>query len=148
MAKKHTETIDSKLKTAWQIISRLYNAEAVKHDITIAIGHFLLNVDSQQGAFAADIAPRLGTEDTSLSRLIASLEQNGLIERTADKTDKRRSKILLTEKGRQKKEVSKTVVRNFNRLARERIGKEKIETFLATLDEITALAREQYDQIK
>lgn len=148
MVKKHTETIDSKLKAAWQIISRLYNTEAVKHDITIAIGHFLLNVDSQQGAFAADIAPHLGTEDTSLSRLIASLEQTGLIERTADKTDKRRIKILLTEKGKQKKEVSKTVVRNFNRLAKERIGKEKIETFLATLDEITALAKEQYEQIK
>jgi len=148
MARKHTETIDSKLKTAWQIISRMYNAEAVKHDITIAIGHFLLNVDSQQGAFASDIAPRLGTEDTSLSRLIASLEQTGLIERIADKTDKRRIKILLTEKGRQKKEVSKTVVRNFNRLAKERIGKEKIETFLATLDEIANLAREQHDQLK
>jgi DNA-binding MarR family transcriptional regulator len=148
MARKHTETIDSKLKTAWQIISRMYNAEAVKHDITIAIGHFLLNVDSQQGAFASDIAPRLGTEDTSLSRLIASLEQTGLIERMADKTDKRRIKILLTEKGRQKKEVSKTVVRNFNRLAKERIGKEKIETFLATLDEITNLAKEQHDQLK
>ncbi len=148
MARKHTETIDSKLKTAWQIISRMYNAEAVKHDITIAIGHFLLNVDSQQGAFASDIAPRLGTEDTSLSRLIASLEQTGLIERMADKTDKRRIKILLTEKGRQKKEVSKTVVRNFNRLAKDRIGKEKIETFLATLDEITNLAKEQYDQLK
>lgn len=148
MARKHTETIDSKLKTAWQIISRMYNAEAVKHDITIAIGHFLLNVDSQQGAFASDIAPRLGTEDTSLSRLIASLEQTGLIERIADKTDKRRIKILLTEKGRQKKEVSKTVVRNFNRLAKERIGKEKIETFFATLDEITNLAKEQHDQLK
>ena len=148
MARKHTETIDSKLKTAWQIISRMYNAEAVKHDITIAIGHFLLNVDSQQGAFASDIAPRLGTEDTSLSRLIASLEQTGLIERVADKTDKRRIKILLTEKGRQKKEVSKPVVRNFNRLAKERIGKEKIETFLATLDEITNLAKEQHDQLK
>jgi len=148
MIRKHTETIDSKLKTAWQIISRMYNAEAMKHDITIAIGHFLLNVDSQQGAFASDIAPRLGSEDTSLSRLIASLEHTGLIERTADKTDKRRSKILLTEKGKQKKEVSKTVVRNFNRLAKDRIGKEKIETFLATLDEITNLAKEQYDQLK
>jgi len=146
--RKHTETIDSKLKTAWQIISRMYNAEAIKHDITIAIGHFLLNVDSQQGAFATDIAPRLGTEDTSLSRLIASLEQTGLIERLGDKTDKRRMRILLTEKGKQKKEVSKNVVRNFNRLARERIGKDKIDTFLATLDEITSLAKEHYEQVK
>lgn len=146
--RKHTETIDSKLKTAWQIISRMYNAEAIKHDITIAIGHFLLNVDSQHGAFASDIAPRLGTEDTSLSRLIASLEQTGLIERLGDKTDKRRMRILLTEKGKQKKEVSKNVVRNFNRLARERIGKDRIDTFLTTLDEITNLAKEHYEQVK
>ncbi len=62
MAKKHTETIDSKLKSAWQIISRMYNAEAAHYGGSIAIGHFLLNIDSDEGAYASDIAPKLGME--------------------------------------------------------------------------------------
>ncbi len=53
MAKKHTETIDSKLKKVWQIISRMYNAEAVQYGGSIAIGHFLLNIDSEEGTYAS-----------------------------------------------------------------------------------------------
>ena len=70
MSKKHTETVDSKLKSAWQIISRMYNAEAAQYGGSIAIGHFLLNIDSEEGAYASDIAPKLGMESTSLSRII------------------------------------------------------------------------------
>ena len=94
MVKKHTETVDSKLKTAWQVVSRMYNAEATLHDATIAMAHFLLNVDSHEGSFASDIAPQLGMESTSLSRIITSLEEKKLITRKSDKADKR--KILIT----------------------------------------------------
>src|SRR4249919_3825074 len=99
MAKKHTETVDSKLKTSWQIISRMYNAEATQYGGSIAIGHFLLNIDSHEGAYASDIAPRLGMESTFLSRIISTLEKEKLIVRKSDKEDKRKVKITLTQKG-------------------------------------------------
>src|SRR4051812_42947159 len=99
MNKKHTETIDSKLKTAWQVVSRMYNAEAVMQGGTIAMAHFLLNIDSQEGSYASDIAPRLGMESTSLSRIIVSLQEKKLINRVAEKSDKRKIKIVLTTKG-------------------------------------------------
>ena len=95
MSKKHTETVDSKLKSAWQIISRMYNAEAAQYGGSIAIGHFLLNIDSDEGAYASEIAPRLGMESTSLSRIIKALEEEKLIIRKADKEDKRKVKIIL-----------------------------------------------------
>jgi DNA-binding MarR family transcriptional regulator len=114
MAKQHTETIDSKLKSAWQIISRMYNAEAAQYGGSIAIGHFLLNIDSQDGSYASDIAPKLGMESTSLSRIIKTLEDDKQIVRKADKADKRKVKILLTQKGKENKELAKNIVRNFN----------------------------------
>src|SRR6186997_1437003 len=98
MTRKHTETIDSKLKTAWQVVSRMYNAEAILHDGTIAMGHFLLNIDSHEGSFASDIAPQLGMESTSLSRIIRSLEEKKIIQRVPDREDKRKIKIKLTAK--------------------------------------------------
>lgn len=103
MEKKYTETVDSKLKAAWQLISRMYNAEAVKYGGTIAIGHFLLNIDSHEGSYASDIAPLLGMENTSLSRIISTLEKEKLIIRKSDKEDKRKVKILLTEKEKNKR---------------------------------------------
>lgn len=143
MSKEYTETIDSKLKTAWQVISRMYNAEAMKHGGTIALAHFLLNIDSKEGSYASDIAPRLGTESTSLSRIIQSLEDKDLIMRIPDKTDGRRIKIKLTPKGKKQKQMAKTIVKGFNKLVEDKIGKDKIIEMFNTIDRITALAEEQ-----
>ena len=148
MMKKHTETIDYKLKTAWQVVSRMYNTEAVLHDATIAMAHFLLNVDSQEGSFASDIAPQLGMESTSLSRIIVSLEEKKLIVRKSDKIDKRKIKITLTKKGREQKELAKNIVRNFNHLVEVKLGKPRVEEFFKTIDIISELAEERNRLLK
>lgn len=148
MSRKHTETIDSKLKTAWQTVSRMYNAEAVLHDATIAMAHFLLNVDSHEGSYASDIAPALGMESTSLSRIIQSLEEKKMIQRVPDKVDKRKIKIVLTKKGINQKELAKNTVRNFNHMVEIKIGKEKITDFFKTIDEIIELAEQRNKLIK
>lgn len=148
MTKKHTETIDSKLKTAWQVVSRMYNAEAILHDGTIAMAHFLLNIDSHEGSYASGIAPQLGMESTSLSRIVFSLEEKKLIQRIPDKEDKRKIKIKLTQKGKAQKELAKNIVRNFNHIAEVKLGKEKLETFYKIVDEIIALAEERAKLIK
>lgn len=140
MAKQITETVDSKLKTAWQIVSRMYNAEASKYNASIATAHFLLNIDSKEGSYASDIAPRLGTESTSLSRIINSLEKQKLILRKADKSDGRKIKIILTAKGKEKKELAKQVVREFNREVEQKIGKKRMEDFFRTIEDIIELA--------
>jgi len=148
MAKQHTETIDSKLKSAWQIISRMYNAEAAQYGGSIAIGHFLLNIDSHEGSYASDIAPKLGMESTSLSRIIKTLEDDKQIVRKADKADKRKVKILLTQKGKENKELAKNIVRNFNTEIETKLGKTKIDDFLKTMNEIIQLAEERNKLIK
>ncbi|MBK7182107.1 MAG: winged helix-turn-helix transcriptional regulator [Bacteroidetes bacterium] len=148
MAKQHTETIDSKLKSAWQIISRMYNAEAAQYGGSIAIGHFLLNIDSHEGSYASDIAPKLGMESTSLSRIIKTLEDDKQIVRKADKADKRKVKILLTQKGKENKELAKNIVRNFNTEIETKLGKTKIDDFLKTINEIIQLAEERNKLIK
>ncbi len=148
MAKKHTETIDSKLKTAWQIISRMYNAEATQYGGSIAIGHFLLNIDSNDGSYASDIAPKLGMESTSLSRIIRTLEEEKLIIRKSDKEDKRKVKIVLTQKGKENKELAKKIVRNFNFEIENKIGKPRIEDFYKTINDIISIADERNKLIK
>ncbi|MBL7882959.1 MAG: winged helix-turn-helix transcriptional regulator [Bacteroidia bacterium] len=148
MAKQHTETIDSKLKSAWQIISRMYNAEAAQYGGSIAIGHFLLNIDSNDGAYASDIAPKLGMESTSLSRIIKTLEDEKLIIKKSDKSDKRKVKLILTQKGKENKELAKNIVRNFNSEIENKIGKTKIDDFLKTINEIIVIAEGRNKLIK
>ena len=148
MEKKHTETVDSKLRTSWQVISRMYNAQAGEYGATMAIVHFLLNIDSKDGSYASDIAPRLGMEGSSLSRIIQTLENEKLIIRKSDSTDKRKVRLLLTDKGKQHKELAKNHVREFNMLLVEKIGKKRIEEFFKTITEITQITEERHKQLK
>ena len=146
MAKKITETVDSKVRTSWQVLSRMYNAQASQYGATMAIVHFLLNIDSNEGSYASDIAPRLGMEGSSLSRIIQTLENEKLIIRKSDNTDKRKVRLVLTEKGKQYKELAKSHVREFNMLLEEKIGKKRIEDFYKTITEITNIAEERRKQ--
>lgn len=146
--KKLTETVDSKLRTSWQVISRMYNAEATNYGATMAIVHFLLNIDSSEGSYASDIAPRLGMEGSSLSRIIQTLENNNLITKKSDSTDKRKVRLILTEKGKHNKELAKKSVREFNILLEEKIGKKRIEDFFKTVTEITQIAEERHKNFK
>jgi DNA-binding MarR family transcriptional regulator len=148
MEKKYTETVDSKIKTTWQLISRMYNAEAAQYGGSIAIGHFLLNIDSNEGSYASDIAPLLGMESTSLSRIIKTLEKEKMIIRKNDKTDKRKVKIILTEKGKKNKELAKQIVRNFNSSIEDKIGKKNLALFSKIMTDITELAEQQYRTLK
>jgi DNA-binding MarR family transcriptional regulator len=148
MVKKHTETVDSKIKSSWQIISRMYNAQATQYGGSIAIGHFLLNIDSEEGAYASEIAPMLGMESTSLSRIIKTLEKEKMIVRKSDKTDKRKVKIILTQKGKENKELAKNIVRNFNSELENKIGRARLEDFMKTLTEITHFAEEKHKILK
>lgn len=134
------ETVDHVIKTAWHAISRMYNQQAWKHDITTAIGFVLLNIHSEHGTPATKIAPLMGMEARSLTRTLKTMEEKGLIRRAQDANDKRSVRIFLTDRGKEKKEVSKETVLNFNNRVRDQIAPQKLRTFFIVMNEIYALA--------
>ena len=71
-------TIDYNIKAAWHAIMRMYNQYGQDFDITASTGFVLLNIDSEQGTPATKIAPALGMESRSLTRMLKSLEEKGL----------------------------------------------------------------------
>jgi DNA-binding MarR family transcriptional regulator len=140
MAKK--ETTCSRIKQSWHAISRMYNNEAVNHDLTTTTGFILLNIDSQVGTPSTQIGPLLGMESTSLTRTMNMLEQKGIIKRKKDDRDARVVRMVLTEKGKKKKEVSKKTVKDFNKIITDKYSTEHLELFHEMLEDITALAIE------
>jgi DNA-binding MarR family transcriptional regulator len=136
---KPQETIDYNIKACWHAIARMYNTEAAHYDMTMAIGYVLLNIDVENGTPATKIAPQVGLETRSLTRMLKSLEEDGLICRVADEKDRRGVNIFLTEKGKQKREVARQTVRKFNFMVREKISPEKLQVFFEVIEEINAL---------
>ncbi|MES2778601.1 MAG: MarR family transcriptional regulator, partial [Bacteroidota bacterium] len=131
MAKK--ETTCSRIKQSWHAISRMYNTEAVNHELTTTTGFILLNIDSHEGTPSTQIGPLLGMEATSLSRTMKQLEEKGIIKRKKDKQDARVVRMVLTDKGKKKKEISKKTVKDFNRIISDKYSSLELEKFHSML---------------
>jgi MarR family transcriptional regulator, organic hydroperoxide resistance regulator len=136
---KAQETVDYNIKAAWHAISRMYNLQAAKHDMTTAIGFVLLNMDIEKGTPATKIAPTLGLEARSLTRMLKTMEEKGYIYRENNSKDKRGVNIKLTDEGKSKREVARKTVRAFNHLVKENIPEEKLKVFFEVIQEINKL---------
>jgi len=137
---RREETVDHNIKAAWHAISRMYNQQAGKHDITTSIGFVLLNIHSDQGTPATKIAPLMGLEARSLTRMLKTMEEKKLIYREPDPLDKRSVRIFLTALGKRKKEVSRETVLLFNNKVRELVPESKLKVFFEVMNEINQLA--------
>lgn len=142
------KTVDFQIKWAWHSISRMYNTYASRFDITMAVGYVLLNIDVEHGTPATKIAPMLGMEPRSLVRMLRTLEEKGLITREVDPKDRRFVRIVLTEQGRAKRELSKQGVIDFNNMVRERVPLDKLATFFEVINDINKLVDEENTRIK
>jgi len=144
---RREETVDHNIKSAWHAISRMYNHQAGKHDITTSIGFVLLNIHSD-GTPATKIAPLMGLEARSLTRMLKTMEEKKLIYREPDPTDKRSVRIFLTELGKKKKEVSRETVLYFNNKVRELVPESKLKIFLEVMNEINQLAAQGITEVE
>lgn len=136
---KPEETVDYNVKVCWHAISRMYNVEAAKNDITTSIGFVLLNIDQEAGTPATKIAPLLGLEARSLTRILKSMEEQKLIYKVSDARDKRLVRIFLTEKGLEKKEISRQTVKHFNNKVRQVIPQEELNAFFKVCGRIQSM---------
>ncbi len=130
------ETVDHNIKAAWHAIARMYNQQAAKFDLTMSMGFVLLNIHPE-GTPATKIAPLMGLEARSLTRLLKTMEEKGLICREPDVSDKRLVRIQLTKEGKRKREKSRETVLRFNDAVQKKIPKHKLDIFFEVLQQIT-----------
>jgi DNA-binding MarR family transcriptional regulator len=136
---KREETIDFNIKASWHAIYRMYNQEAIKYGFTITMAFVLLNIDRENGTPAMKIAPLMGMEARSLTRVLKSMEKKGLICRKKHENDGRSVRIFLTTLGNEKQLIAKEKVKIFNAVIRDSIPEEKITNMIETLTEINKL---------
>ncbi|MCH7414580.1 MarR family transcriptional regulator [Belliella sp. R4-6] len=133
---KREETVDYHIKSSWHAISRMYNQKAALEDFTASIGYVLININSKEGTPATKIAPLMGLEARSLTRMLKTMEEKGLIYRKQDSLDKRSVRIYLTEEGKRKKEISVETIKDFNISVREVVSDDELEIFFQVFQKI------------
>jgi len=133
---KKEETVDYPIKSAWHAISRMYNQQAAEEGFTTAIGFVLININSKEGTPATKIAPLIGLETRSLTRMLKTMEEKGLIYKKADPVDKRSVRMYLTEEGKRKKEISVQSVMRFNEQVRAALTEDELTSFFGVISKI------------
>lgn len=138
------ETVCFNIKFAWHAINRMYNSLGQDHDVSTSVGFVLLNIDADNGTPATKIGPQIGMEARSLTRMLKTLEEKGLIYRQSDQVDKRLVRIYLTEEGKTKRNLSREAVIRFNEMLRECVDMEKLEVFFDVIRDLQKLADKKY----
>lgn len=125
-------TVDFFIRQNWHKLQRMYNQKSQEFDISISVGYILLMID-KEGTPSTQLGPKMGMEPTSLSRTLKSMEDDGLIRRELDSVDKRKVFIYLTEKGIEKRKISRDVVLDFDTRLISKIPKTKLKAYFEVM---------------
>ncbi|TQI70999.1 DNA-binding MarR family transcriptional regulator [Gramella sp. Hel_I_59] len=137
------KTIDYVLRATWMAVSKMYNEEAGKAGSTMATGFALLSIDPEEGTPSTSLGPKMGMEATSLSRILKTMEEKGLIERKRNPHDGRSVLIYLTDFGKEMRDYSKRVVLRFDESVKENVSDRDLKTFIQVANTITGLISEK-----
>ena len=130
------ETIDFHIRWAWCRIAKMYDREAAKYNGTMASGYVLLNIDPEKGTPSTKLGPMMGMEPRSLTRVLRTLEEHGLICREQDEQDKRKVNICLTKNGHDRRLISRDTVIGFNEKLQARLTKREVGQFISIMTKI------------
>lgn len=133
------KTLDHVLRATWMAVSKMYNEEAGKAGSTMATGFALLSIDPEKGTASTSLGPKMGMEATSLSRILKSMEEKGLIFRKKNPKDARGVLIHLTDFGREMRDFSRGVVLRFDEAVKEAVPEEDLKTFVRVANTITEM---------
>ncbi|CAL2085186.1 MarR family winged helix-turn-helix transcriptional regulator [Tenacibaculum dicentrarchi] len=137
------KSIDHQLRATWQAVAKMYNEQAAKHDSTMATAFVLLNIDFETGTPSTALGPLMGMEPTSLSRLLKTMEDKGIICREKNPNDGRGVIIKLTTYGKEMREISKGHVYQFNNQVKKHITEEELNLFFKVTSTINKLITEK-----
>lgn len=112
---------------------------ANQYGSTTTMAYVLLNIDIEQGTPVMKIGPSIGMESRSLTRILKTLEERGMIYKQKDLVDKRSVRIFLTKEGKEKREIAKDTVIALNDQMRKAIPPAKLKTFFDVIRQINQL---------
>ena len=107
--------------------------------------HMMLGlVYHSEGIAPGELAVKMNASTAYIAKLLRNLEEKGLIIRTTDPSDRRRTLITLTEKGRKQSEEDMSFVHSRTKEMLEYLGDEDAEHFIRILRKFSKLDCEQH----
>ncbi len=134
------ETLDFQIRSTLFSMMRMYNFLVQEYGVTQGMGYTLMIIP-KEGIPATSIGPIMGMGSSSLSRLLKSMESNGLVYREADQIDRRITRIFLTEKGVGLRKSIKSMVVSFNENVMKNISDDELKAY----NKVSEVIKQQID---
>jgi DNA-binding MarR family transcriptional regulator len=109
---------------------------ASHYDGTLSEAFVLLTIDGEDGTPVTKIAPRMGMEPNSLSRILKAMEEKGAILRKGDPGDQRRVYVCLTDSGRKLREIAMKAVFQLEKKIIRDHSPNDIDSFFRVIDSV------------
>ncbi len=135
------KTIDYYYRSTWLAIARMYTPITAQYDLTVTAVLVLINIDKKNGTSSTKIAPEIGLEPRSITRVLKSLENKGLIKREKLTSDKREVTVSLTPEGLAQRSVAVRYIKHFHNVVMDEIPTDDLESFFKVSDKINELIK-------
>jgi DNA-binding MarR family transcriptional regulator len=110
-------------------------------EVRASYGSVLLPLFEEDGLRMGDVARRARLSKQTMTTMVRLAERDGLVERHADESDGRATRVHLTAKGRRFKPVAERVLTKLNAEAEAALGKRGLAATERALGELAELER-------
>ncbi|MEZ4977761.1 MAG: MarR family transcriptional regulator [Chitinophagales bacterium] len=124
------------LKTAWLQIQKMGDKLASKYDASLSMAFVLMAIYEEEGTPVTKIAPRIGMEPNSLSRVLRTLIEKQWICKETNSKDKRVVLIRITEQGKAKREIALRSVFKIEKALLKDIHPDELAVFFKVMNTI------------
>ena len=121
------------MKTAISIPDQIFRRAVRPLNITVIEWYILRALYEQDGQHASELARAVGRAATSFTPNLDKLEENGLIERRPDSSDRRAVRIYLTDKAHGQRETVQQIAAEIDRQVSSMFSEYDYEKFLDIL---------------
>jgi DNA-binding MarR family transcriptional regulator len=108
-------------------------------EVRPAYGSILLSLQEEDGLQIVELARRAGLSKQTLTTQLKALEERGLVVREPDATDRRATRIYLTERGREFRPVAALILHELDTALAAALSQEEIALLSAALRTIARL---------
>ena len=129
----------NRIRSSWIEIFKFYNEQNSKEIGTLSIAFVLMTINEKFGTQVTKIAPRMGMEPNSLSRLLKSLEEKELVFKRKDNKDKRKVYICLTENGLKLRNIAAERLFSLEKNIKDKISPTDLSSFYKVTDVISEI---------
>ena len=129
----------NRIRSSWIEIFKFYNEQTSKEIGTLSTAFVLMTINEKFGTQVTKIAPRMGMEPNSLSRLLKSLEEKELVFKRKDDKDKRKVYICLTKSGLKLRNIAADRLFSLEKSIKDKISKTDLSSFYKVNDTISEI---------